>query len=95
MSAEEFADRELHPTTMKALRELDAYIMKHNYAPTIRELGELIPLRAISTVTHHLLILEAKRYIEFQRVGGRRQRSARSAKLTESGQRIARSSGHQ
>ncbi len=94
MSAEEFADKGLHPTTIKTLRKLHGYILENNHAPTLRELAELIPLRAVSNVTHHLDILEAKRYIEFLRVGARHQRASRSVKVTESGQRLARRSGN-
>lgn len=45
------------------LKIIKDYLEEHGYPPTVREIGNLIGLRSVSTVEKHLYILEREGYI--------------------------------
>lgn len=50
------------------LEKIQEFILEHGYAPTVRELGQMVGLSNPSAVFKHLLSLEKKGYI--RREGG-------------------------
>ncbi|MFQ6037176.1 MAG: transcriptional repressor LexA [Candidatus Aminicenantales bacterium] len=48
----------------KVLRALEAFILEHGYAPSIRQLGELVGIPSPSAVYKHILSLERKGYLK-------------------------------
>jgi repressor LexA len=48
----------------KALAAVEAFILEHGYAPTIRQLGGLLDIANPSAVHKHILSLEKKGYLE-------------------------------
>lgn len=54
----------LYPRERQILEFAAQFIQRHNYAPTLREIGDAVGLRSVATVHEHLSRLERKGYIK-------------------------------
>ena len=49
--------RKVEQTKELIMQAIISYIEKHQYAPTVREIGSMTGIKSTSTVHHHLLVL--------------------------------------
>ena len=70
------------PRNWKALAAIDKYLREYDMAPTLLELADEIGIAAISGARRHVVQLEERGLIRFQRRGGHLKIAARSIRLT-------------
>lgn len=58
--------RNLTAKQQEVLQAIQTYIEKHNYPPTIREIGEMVGLSSPSTIHGHLERLKKKGIITYK-----------------------------
>lgn len=73
---------ELPPRQLEALQAIAGFIADKNYAPTRREIAEVMGLSSLNGINQHLTALERKGMI------GREPKSARALWLTDSGREL-------
>ena len=71
--------KELPPRQLEALKAIAGFIADKNYAPTRREIAEVMGLSSLNGINQHLTALERKGMI------GREPKSARALWLTDAG----------
>lgn len=59
--------KELTLRQEKILRSIEAFVLEHGYAPTVRQLGRLLHIPSPSAVFKHLMSLEKKGYLRRER----------------------------
>ncbi len=82
-----FESTGLTPENLLALAAIDTFARHRGSGPTLRQLAEIMKLKAHSASRRHVLRLEELALVSFDRVGRSRQISTRTLKLTATGKR--------
>lgn len=68
------------PKEKEVLQALKDYIEKYGYAPSFRELGTIMGISSSATISHHLVNLKKKGYIDY---ANKKSRTIKILKMEE------------